>query len=307
MIRIGRILASSLAFAVTLCGPGPASAAFEDVEVSPQARALGSSGSALLSDSYAAFHNPASLAWAGRPLGAASYLRPFGYDFSSQGVFCGALALPRGFGGAGFGVRRFGVEYRGRTLTRETTLSLAHGFHLLRDHQSEVAVGWGIDTYALEYGQSAVIDQGTGQVRIDPGSASAIGIQVGGVVVLRERTRVGFTVANLNNPGIGDRDREELPRRLSAGVSYSPYAGVETVLDIANELGGPVQYRGGAQFRVSEFLVLRTGIHTEPSAFSAGFGLERAGLSLDYGFSTGGGVLGDTHHFGIGYALPERR
>jgi len=281
-----------------------ARAAFEDVEVSPRARALGSSASALRFDDYAVFHNPASLAWPERAAGAASYLRPFGYDFSSQSVATGAMALPRGAGGLAVGIRHFGVEYQGQSLTSETTVSLAHGFHLLRDAMSELAVGWGVNLYSLSYGLSGGIDQGGDVIRIDPGSATTVGINVGGIAVVRDRTRVGFYVVNLNNARIGNLDHEDLPRRVSVGISYAPYAGVETVLDIASQLGAPIEYRGGAEFEINEWVRLRAGIHTEPSIFTAGLGLHRSRLSLDYGFSTGGGVLGETHHIGIGYALP---
>jgi len=302
-LKWGLVLAAAAALAAA--SARDAHGAFEDIEVSPRVRALGSSWAALRADDYAVFHNPAALAWAGRPAGAASYLRPFGYDFSSQSTFAGSITLPRGAGGLGFGVRHFGVNYLGQSLTSETTVSLAQGFHLLRDQQSELAVGWALSMYALDYGLSTEVDVGSGVTRIDPGSATSVGVNVGAVATVRDRTRVGFHVLNLNNPNIGKRDKEELHRRVSVGVSYAPYPGVETVLDIANELGQQMQYRGGAEFQVTDFLWLRTGIHTEPSIFTAGFGLRRAGMSIEYSFSTGGGVLGDTHHIGIGYALPE--
>ena len=66
--------------------PGTGQAAFEDVEVSPRIRALGGAYAATQHDPYAPFHNPASLAFALSPQVAASYVRPFGYDFSSQSV-----------------------------------------------------------------------------------------------------------------------------------------------------------------------------------------------------------------------------
>ena len=274
-------------------------AAFEDIEVSPRARALGGSWAALRDDAYSVFHNPAGLAWAGRLQVGASTVRPFGYDFSQQNTAAAAFALPGRWGGLGAGARGFGVEYLGETLTRENTFGVAHGFHLRRDRQSELAIGWAVNLYSLEYGRSV-----TG---IDPGDAMALGVSVGAMAVVRERTRVGFQALNFNNPEIGDRDQEELRRRVSVGVSYAPYAGVETVLEIANELGEAVQYRGGAEFEVAEFLLLRGGIRANPSVFTAGIGLRWTGIQLDYGFSTGGGVLEDTHHLGIGYSLPGVR
>ena len=149
------------------------------------------------------------------------------------------------------------------------------------------------------------LDYGTSVTGIDPGSATAVGVDVSAQVVLHERTRVGFYALNINNPSIGDVDEEELIRRVGAGVSYQPYRGVTTLLDISNELGEDVQFRGGTEFQVTDFLWLRAGLRTQPNIFTAGVGLQRFGVSVDYGFSTGGGTLDATHQFGIRYVFPS--
>ena len=105
------------ALLVTLLGIGVGTAAnawaaFEDIEVSPRARAMGGAWTAVRDDAYAVFHNPASLAWSGRIQAGASTVRPFGYDFSSQSTAAAALALPGRWGGLGAGVRAFGVELK---------------------------------------------------------------------------------------------------------------------------------------------------------------------------------------------------
>jgi len=276
----------------------PARAAFDEIEVSPRARALGGASAAMLADEFAPFHNPASLAWLVGVTGAASYVRPFGIDFASQSVAVAGVGLPRRLGGLAVGVRRFGVTWLGENLTGETTVSLAHGFHLMRDRQSEAAVGWALNLYALDFGRSV-----TG---IDPGNATGVGLNFGATAVVRDRTRVGFQALNLNNPAIGDRDQEDLHRSVAVGVSYAPYPGVETVLDIAHELGRAVQYRGGTEFAVGDVVWLRAGIRTEPNTFTAGIALRHSGLGVDYGFSSGG-VLGETHQFGLRYRFAGAR
>jgi hypothetical protein len=275
---------------------GVASAAFQDVEVSPRARGMGMSFVAAGPDAYAPFHNPASLPWATDIEGAGSYTRPFGYDFSSQSVVSGIAPIGR-WGGVGIGVRRFAVEYLGEDLTGETTVSLAHGFRVLDDLQSTVAAGWSVNLYSLDYGTSVS--------GLDPGSATTVGVNLSAQAVVHERTRVGFYALNVNNPSIGKIDHEELVRQIGAGVSYSPYRGVTTVLDITNQLGDAVQFRGGTEFEVTKFLWLRAGLRTEPNIFTAGMGVSHYGITLDYAFSTGGGTLDTTHQFGISYVLPS--
>lgn len=274
---------------------GNARAAFEDIEVSPRARAMGWSYLALQADAYAPFHSAASLAWVTKTEGAASYVRPFSYDFSNQSVVAGVTGIGR-WGGVGLGVRHFGVDYKGENLTGETTVSLAHGFQVLHDLESSVAVGYTLNLYSLSYGTSI-----TG---IDPGSATSVGVDLSAQAIVHDRTRVGFYALNVNNPSIGKTDHEELIRRVGAGVSYEPYTGVTTALDISNELGEPVQFRGGTEFQVTDFMWLRAGVRTEPNIFTAGVGISHFGIKLDYGFSTGGGTLDATHQFGVSYVIP---
>jgi len=286
--------------AIVALGLAPAArAAFEDIEVSPRLRAQGGAGLASMGDPFAVFHNPATLAWAGRGQAAASWVQPFGLDFATQSVAAAAGRLPGRAGGVAIGWREFGVEYDGQNLLRETTVGLAHAFRLLSDRQSELAFGWGVDYYALDFGTSV-----TG---LDPGRASVVGVHAGALATVRERTRVAFAVRNFNHPAIGNRDKEELRERVAVGIAYAPYPGVETSFDLSSELGEALQWRGGTAFDLSSALVLRAGVRTEPNVVSAGLGLRLAGFTLDYAFSTGGGVLEETHQVGLSAALPEGR
>jgi hypothetical protein len=111
---------------------------------------------------------------------------------------------------------------------------------------------------------------------------------------------------NLNNPALGDQDHQDLRRAVTIGASYQPYPGVETVFDITRELGRDTQYRGGAEFSLGSLLWLRAGVHSAPSTVTAGIGLAHKGIGVDYGFSTGG-VLGETHQFGLRYRFSTAR
>jgi hypothetical protein len=297
-----RRLIPALAGLALLVAAAPAFAAFEDLEVSPRARALGGAFSAMPADAYAPFHNAAALAWVGNPMGAASFVRPFGYDFSQQFVASGTMGVGR-WGGLGLGVRHFGVDYRGENLTGETTISLAHGFQLTKDMLSTLAAGWSVNVYHLEYGLSVDTNPSQPGSGIDPGSATTVGIDLSAQATIYNRTRVGFYALNVNNPSIGKTDKEDLNRRVGAGVAYMPYKGVTTALDISTQLGDPVQFRGGTEFAVNEYLTLRAGIRSEPSIFTAGVGISQYGITVDYGFSTGGGTLAATHQFGVSYVL----
>jgi hypothetical protein len=85
-------------------------------------------------------------------------------------------------------------------------------------------------------------------------------------------------------------------------VAYQPYAGVTTSFEFENTIDGETQYHGGAEFTVLDFLHLRAGVMTNPNKLTFGFGYAYRTLVLNYGFSTGGGVLPDSHQFGLTFA-----
>ncbi|MCB1150290.1 hypothetical protein KDK88_01990, partial [bacterium] len=268
---------------------GTATAAFENVDVSPRARAMGDAAMAVADDAFAPYFNPAGLAGrTGSTLGN-SYVKPYSLDFTDQLYLGGAFPLGK-LGGVGFGLRRFATEYEGVELHSETTWTLAHGIRLFDDVHSTIDFGWAVNLYQLEFGETIS--------GLDPGDDVVAGVDAGLMVRLHQRTRLGVQVKNINNPGIGV-DNEELPQRLHAGVAYEPYADVTTIFEIESALGYDTQYHGGIEFRVLDALALRTGILTNPGKLTAGFGYEVEGFAVNYGFSSGGGVLRPSHQFGL--------
>lgn len=282
----------SVALVAGLAIAAPARAAFDDIEVSPRLRGMGGTGFAVLDDAWAPLRNPSALAWAEGTVGTFSWLQPFSLDFATQNAIGATVPLPGSAGGLGIGIRTFGTEYEGQKLDQEATYTIAHGFRLLHDAQSELALGWSASLLTLSFGSSI-----TG---IDPGQASTVALSLGATATVRDRTRVGFAAQNFNSPRIGSRDHESLGRRLVGGVAYTPYAGVTTLLDMRAASGEDIGYRAGIELEPVDFMRLRAGIATEPNTFSAGIGIRvRGHLQLDYAFSTGGGVLGETHHVGL--------
>jgi hypothetical protein len=271
----------------------PALAAFENVDISPRARAMGDAAVAIADDAFAPYFNPAGMAAAARPMLGNSYVEPYGLSFNEQLYFGGVLPVSSKLGSFGFGFRRFAVEYEGVALTTESTFTLAHGISLYEDMHSTVSVGTALNMYRLEYGLSVG--------GIDPGDASSFGLDVGLLVTLHERTRIGVLVKNMNNPQIGE-DNEALPQRLHGGIAYEPYIGVTTTFEFENTIEGETQYHGGLEFAVLDALFLRAGMATNPNKFMGGFGYAYEGVSLNYGFSSGGGVLSPSHQFGLTFA-----
>lgn len=287
LVTIPAVLAS---VALLTCAT-PVRAAFDNLQVDPRLRAMGGAGTAAGYDHLSLYHNPASLVLADQFHGGITYMEPYGQEYLKMYTAGISAPLPSGLGGIGFGFRRFGTDYLDQSLEEQNTFSIAHGFNLYHDVSSTIAIGYGANLYNLKYGTSV-----TG---VDPGGASSVGFNVAARVTLRNRAAFGFLAQNINNPTIGDVDVEELPRRLTGGVSYQPYAGVITNLDLESVLGQKSRFRGGAEFGLNEYVDLRFGIATEPNLYSAGFGFNWRGVHLDYGFSTGPGPLEESHQFGL--------
>ena len=288
-----RLLPTLLVLVVLGLSVQPAAAFFEDTTINPAARGMGEASVAVIDPAFAAMVNPAQLGNLDHGVGAASYVRPFGYNFSDFYYLGAALPVDEKYGNVGFGVSHFTVGYQDTSLLKETRFSVGHGFSLFSDMHSSIDFGYSFNLYRAELGRT-VSDE-------DPGDDMAVGIDLGLLVTLHKRTRLGFQVYNLNNPDIGV-DNVELGRRLVAGISYEPYDGVVTTFEFDNELGQDLQYRGGVGMTVVDNFQLRAGISTNPNRLTGGFGYTFEDFSLDYGFSGGGGTLDSTHQFGLKFA-----
>ncbi|MBK9775816.1 MAG: hypothetical protein IPP62_05580 [bacterium] len=268
----------------------PAGAFFESTPVSARSRAMGEAVTAVPDPAYAAFNNAAWLADVPHGEAGISYVRPFGLSFQDFYTAGAAFPLEGNFGNLGVGISHFKVASGDTSLLKETQVSLAHGFELFSDFHSRVCFGWALNLYSVSAGQSVS--------GVDPGSDTSVGLDLGLSMLLHKRTRAGFQVRNLNNPTIGI-DGEELPQSVTAGIAYEPYDGVITTFEFDNQLGYRTQYHGGIEMTVVPGFALRAGVITDPSRLTGGFGYAAGPVSLDYGFSTGGGTLDTTHQFGL--------
>ncbi len=272
-------------------GIGTSQAAFEGQTLSPRARAMGEASVAVSGDVWSFTQNPALLAQIDEVELGSSTVEPNGVDAFRLNGWAAVIPLPGNGGGISVGFRHWSVDFKNANLTREQTLTFAHGFSLYEDATSTAQIGWALNFYNLDFGRSV-----GGET---PGSAWTWGLDVGASVKLYDRTRAGFYTRNLNNPTIGE-DQEELRQLVAAGLSYEPFDGVITAFDIRSELGQEFRFHGGAEWAITEVFQLRAGIETDPAKLTGGFGVRLPQLlSLDYGFSTGGGTLDESHQFGL--------
>ncbi len=279
----------------------PAQAFFSNSPISPRARAMGEASVAVPDAAFASYQNPAALALFGRPAIGTSFVRPYGLGFTDLLYAGGAIPLSPRAGTLGLGLRYFGVSYESdfggvhedNSLLKETALSLSHGIGLYHDMHTTIDFGYSLDFYH--------VDQGTDIHGQDPGDGWSFGIDVGLLVTLHERTKIGALVKNINNPHIG-RDHEKIPPLLQGGISYQPYLGVITTFELEARQGESVMYKGGVEMMLAQGFFLRAGVLTNPSKLTVGFGYELKGFAVNYGYSSGGGTLDGSHQFGLNFA-----
>ena len=263
-------------------------AVFDDYEPSPRARAMGGTFYSTSDDANGIFYNPAGLSLAENNL-AVGYTKLFGNDFQVLNTVAFTMELPKNFGKLGLGLLSMDVDYLDVNLMSEKIYALAHSITLLQDVHSSIYLGYVANFYHLSINSF--------------GDQTAFGLNLGALAILHQRTRLGFAISNLNNPKIGEDNLHNLPRKIGIGISYLPYEGVSTSLELKKTLGDRVksetEIHAGTEIEVLKSLVLRFGVRNKPSSYSMGAKFELFDVYIDYAYNTH--ILDATHHFGIGY------
>jgi hypothetical protein len=280
-----------IATIVTLAAP--TSAVFDDVNPWTRARALGGAYAAVSDDGGAVFTNPAGLTHVNGYTFSTGYQRPFGQDYISHYTATTSASLGR-YGAVGIGFSRLGVDYGGVNMTNEQAITFGYAYGLSSDITSTFSAGVSANVYMLDYAESVG--------GADLGNAATVGLNLGVLAVLWERTRVGAYVVNLNNPKLGDLYKEDLPQRIRFGLAYEPYTDVLTTAEVDKRLGDEASVRVGVEAVLYDVLMLRGGATTKPNTQSLGAGLRWRGIGFDYALTLHP-VLPATHEFGLSYGF----
>lgn len=248
--------------------------AFEDFKTGARPEALGGAFTSLATDHNAVFWNPSGLSELEKPEVFSVYKRLFGivnnFTFTS--------AVPSRWGNFAFTIRESSVKGNytdvngniiesNAVLEAERAFIFSQGFHLIK----EVSFGYNILGYQLK--------------NIRFGDYYSLGIDIGMLMEVYKRWRIGLFYHNLNSPLIGSEYKHQLPEEVSVGLSYMPFKSVVTLLDIEKQLGYDINVKMGTELTViKEFLIIRGGIETEPIQFSLGFGTGYRHLRLNYAF-----------------------
>ncbi len=252
----------------------------ENLPVGARSLAMGGAYVALADGPDAVFLNPGGLAQISGTAVALFYQKPFGLEDVNFGTATATVPV------AGYRVS-IGFMNLGNPLYDQTEIAVALSHHF-RD-----IFYYGV---ALRY-QSTQIESF--------GSSGTVGVGFGVVAPLGERLSLGFEATNLNRPRLG-KAQEELPQTFKSGLSLFAAPSLILSVEIFKDVRYSEELRFGTEFRPLERLALRAGAASNPSRFSAGFGVAVDPFHVDYAFFTHND-LGLTHQVSFTVHLGEQR
>ena len=265
-------------------------AIFKDYTPSVAARGMGGAFYSSGDDVTSIFYNPACLVLTEDQV-KFGYTRLFNEKFMVNKTFSFSYDIPK-FGKAGFAIQAFDVEYLDEDLMSEKIFTLAHSFKLLKDYSSELYFGYTANMYTLDI--------------MDNSNAASFGLNIGMLGILYKRTQIGFAITNINKPEIG-KSHEEIPQKMAIGITYLPYSGVKTSIELKKELNSEfsseydkTEIHSGLEVELFEVLALRAGVSNNPYSLSFGFGVNAKDVLVDYAYNTHSNLNG-THHISVGY------
>ncbi|MBW6514750.1 MAG: hypothetical protein K0B87_08345 [Candidatus Syntrophosphaera sp.] len=260
-------------------------AVFDDYIPSARARGLGGAYTSVADDVNALYFNPAGLINV-KYEAQVGFSNLYNQPFSQVKTAAVGVQLPKKLGTLAFGARMFDVDFADESLLSEQIWSAGHAFDLQSDIHSQISFG-----YALNYYRLQMADEETDQ---------ALGIDLGATAFLHGRTKLGFSVSNLNQTTMGDTNQHPLPSKLALGISYIPYERVVTSIEVKKDFAKETEFMGGVEYHIFEPLSLRFGVHSNPATWNAGIGLNVQGIVVDLAYTTHA-VLPGTLYGNVGY------
>jgi len=252
----------------------------------PRVTGMGGASVAVTSGADAVFANPAGLS---KQCGfQTSFMtrKPFGLDINQQVLVCGTrIAL----GGLGFSYSLLGSQ----ELLTERVLSVGNGSNSCGPRTDRIfSFGIVLKSMSVDFGDMY-------------GKGCVFSMDAGVLVDISGALHAGAMVSNWNNPRFGAFEPFNLPGRITVGIGWNPTVEFVSAFDIASETGYPTELHFGVEFMLTGSLLLRAGIQTQPTSFTAGLGVRTDRVFVDYGCQTHE-YLNMTHQFSCGFRFGAR-
>jgi len=285
--------------------PSVATAAFLDPGWNVRATAMGGAFTALSDDGSGIFANPAGCARAKKIEAAFMYVQPYkglelycGEDKTNLGMHCYSFLYPfKNWGTAGFGLTNLSASaVYGENVYIASyaipAIKIKELFEKMKPKDEFFgSAGWetgrsryktttylGINLKFMNHKYLLDKYAKTDPVFENGSSESAVGMDFGILVLYRELS-FGLAVKDFNQPNVGLKSKDIVPREVKFGTSlrvgkFRPSFDVSRRDKLSNiHLGGEYSLKS---------LFLRAGVNLDEAA--AGFGFRKNWLALDYSF-----------------------
>ncbi len=203
-----------------------------------------------------------------------------GLDFGTliQGNFSGAVNLEK-YGAVGLGINHFSVGVDDNISYSESLYVLSYGYML--SPGKSIGINFKIPRWSSDLEGNTLYSIPT----------TAIGIDVGIVIIENDRFSMGAVIYDINQPKIGYTGVVQ-PFSAKFGFSYSTLKNF-LIFDVdANYINDNIDLAGGAEVLFNKSIFVRAGIYlreiTDGMDFSLGAGyslnLNKYIINFDYGF-----------------------
>lgn len=233
--------------------------------------------STALRDEWSLFNNPGSLGQQDQITAAAAYeIRP---GLSNMNRMAFNFQTPLKWGALAAGVFRFGDE-----LYNEQLISAGYG--------NKVGIATlGLKVNYVQYRAEGF--QTTGTVSVD----------FGGLVELTDQLLIGAYITNLTQSKYNtEGGRENLPTRLTAGITYSPSKSLLITTELDKDIDYKAIWRTGLEYSYKEKFFFRTGFNLNPQAAFIGVGGRTRKIKADYAINFNS-YTGAAHHVSVNYSI----
>jgi hypothetical protein len=232
-----------------------------------------------LTDSWAYFNNIGALDRLEESQLSAGFDHRFGIQELSTVDLAGAWKT--NFGTAGLGISRFGGK-----LFNQQQFGLGFSNTL-----GIVSLGAKIDWL-----QTNIEGFGTGNSLI---------FSLGGVAELGPKFFLGANFSNLNRARLSQNSEQRLPTIVQMGFSYIPSESIRILVELEKDIELAPVFKAGIEYTLRKWILLRTGISSNPARLSFGLGLRKDRFGFDYAYGQNT-ALGRTHHLSLILNLGEK-
>lgn len=130
------------------------------------------------------------------------------------------------------------------------------------------------------------------------GTGNAFIFSLGGIAELGPRFFLGANFSNLNRAKLSQNSEQRLPTVVQMGISYLSGESVRIIAEIEKDIELKPILRAGIEYKLQEWIFLRTGISSNPARVSFGLGLRKDQFGFDYAYGQNT-ALGRTHHLSL--------